>query len=236
MRRLFRCRVSLVYSADDHEVLVHSFVADLTVFWWSEGKPDQSSLWDSKIELGEKFFNEIIAHPIPFDMHTLKALKRSPLGLDLYLWLVYRTFSLKAPLCLSWKQLCSQFGADPAKASQNVTVQHFRTKCLRELKKIKRAWPDLHYHTVMGGLVLSPSPPHIPPAHSSNSSANSPTRREVARCGSFRLRVTPLFSRGCGYTAPVASQSLGWMFSTKACDSESLPSVKGAHVHIVRIM
>ena len=97
-------------------------------------------------------------------MHTLKALKRSPLGLDLYLWLVYRTFSLKAPLCLSWKQLYSQFGADPAKVSHNVTVQHFRTKCLRELKKIKRAWPDLHYHTVTGGLVLSPSPPHIPPA------------------------------------------------------------------------
>ena len=31
--------------------------------------PDQSSLWDSKIELGEKFFHEIIAHPIPLDMN-----------------------------------------------------------------------------------------------------------------------------------------------------------------------
>ena len=34
-------------------------------------------LWESKIELGEKFFNEIISHPIPLDMNTLKALKRS---------------------------------------------------------------------------------------------------------------------------------------------------------------
>ena len=29
------------------------------------------------------------------DMNILKALKRSSLGLDLYLWLTYRTFSLK---------------------------------------------------------------------------------------------------------------------------------------------
>ena len=33
-------------------------------------------------------------------------------------------------------------------------------------------------------------------------------------------------SRGCEYTAPVASQSLGWRVSTKTCDSESFPSVK----------
>ena len=41
-------------------------------------------LWESKIELGEKFFNEITAHSAPLDMNTLKVLKRSSLGLDLY--------------------------------------------------------------------------------------------------------------------------------------------------------
>ena len=40
----------------------------------------------------------------------------------------------------------------------------FRAACLRELKKIKRAWPGLHYHTVTGRLVLSPSSPRIAPA------------------------------------------------------------------------
>ena len=52
--------------------------------------PNQSSLWESKIELGEKFFHEVITNPVPLDMNILKNLKRSPLGLDLYLWLVYR--------------------------------------------------------------------------------------------------------------------------------------------------
>ena len=71
-------------------------------------------MWDSTIQLGERFFQEIIAHPIPLDMHTLRALKRSPLGLDLYFWLVYKTFALHQPLTLSWRQLYRQFGASPA--------------------------------------------------------------------------------------------------------------------------
>ena len=120
-------------------------IADRTEFWWNERKTDQSSLWDSKIEISEKFFNEIIQHPVPLDMNTLQALKRSSLGLDLYLWLVYHTFPLRAPQRLTWKQLYQQFGAHPANASDRVTVRNFQRKVLRELKKIKiaLAWPEL---------------------------------------------------------------------------------------------
>ena len=164
MRRLFRCSVQLVYEGGDHEVVVSSFIADRAEYWWDVSRPAAPSLWDSTIRLGEEFFNEIIRHPIPLDLHTLKALKRSPLGLDLYFWLVYRTFTLKAPLTLSWKQLFRQFGADPAKVGKHSTVNRFRADCLRELKKINLAWPNLHYATVTGGLVLSPSPPRIQPA------------------------------------------------------------------------
>ena len=97
-------------------------------------------------------------------MHILKSLSRSPLGLDLYLWLTYRTFGLTRPLRLTWPKLYLQFGADPAKAGARRTVDSFRTKCLRELGKIQRAWPDLHYRPVKGALVIEPSPPRIPPS------------------------------------------------------------------------
>ena len=126
MKRLFGCTVQLTYKEENGEATVNTVIADRTEFWWNERKPDQSSLWDSKIELSEKFFNEIIRHPVPLDMNTLKALKRSSLGLDLYLWLVYRTFPLRAPQQITWKQVYRQFGSDPAKASDNVTVQNFR--------------------------------------------------------------------------------------------------------------
>ena len=164
MRRLFGCTVTLFYEDEQREARVSSFIADSADFWWDVKRPAAPVLWDSTIRLGEQFFNEIIAHPVPLDLNILKALKRSPLGLDLYFWLTYRTFGLKRLLRLSWKQLYRQFGADPAKAGDKNTVNAFRTDCLRELKKIKRAWPDLNYATVTGGLVLSPSPPRIAPA------------------------------------------------------------------------
>ena len=46
-----------------------------------------------------------------------------------------------------------------------MTIQAFRKDCLRELKKIKLAWPGLNYGTDKGVLLLDHSDPAIPPAH-----------------------------------------------------------------------
>ena len=164
MKRLFNAHIQLLYEDQHGEATVNAVIARRTEFWWNERKPDQPSLWDSKIELSEDFFNEIINHPVPLDMNTLTAMKRSPLGLDLYLWLVYRTFPLRTPLRLTWKQLYCQFGAHPSKSSDKRTVLDFRRKVLRELVKIKMAWPELNYSTAPGLLILHPSTPAIPPS------------------------------------------------------------------------
>ena len=96
-------------------------------------------------------------------MNTLTVLKRCSLGLDLYLWLAYRTFTLRAPLRLSWRHLYRQFGLHPSKANDHRTVQNFRHQALRELKKIKLAWQGLNYSTAPGVLILHPSTPMIAP-------------------------------------------------------------------------
>ena len=115
MRRLFSAHVQLVYEDEHGEARVSSSVADRTELWWNRTQARSSprcgtarSIW------GSSSFHEIINHPVPIDMNTLTALKRcSPLGLDLYLWLTYRTFSLRAPQRLTWRQVYRQFGADP---------------------------------------------------------------------------------------------------------------------------
>ena len=167
MKRLFNAHIQLAYEDERVSASVNSPVASRTGFWWNPVRPHEWALWESKIELGEKFFHEIIRHPVPLDMNILKALKRSSLGIDFYLWLTYRTFTLKRPLRLSWARLYHQFGADPVKAGERVTVDNFRKDCLRELKKIKVAWPDLNYVTAPGALVLRPSKPAVPRAASS---------------------------------------------------------------------
>ena len=59
--------------------------------WWDFKQPAQQDLFASWVELGEKFYEAIIAHPVPLDMRTLQALKSSSLALDIYAWLAYRS-------------------------------------------------------------------------------------------------------------------------------------------------
>ena len=121
MDRLFNASVRLIYEDERGQQFIASHIVDRGEFWWDERKPDEYSLWDSKIELGEKLFNEIIQHPVPLDMNILAALKRSALGLDLYLWLVYRTFPLGAPLRLTWKHVVQPVRGAPFQGQRQST-------------------------------------------------------------------------------------------------------------------
>ena len=163
MHRLFNASIQLIYEDERTSASMSSFVADRTEFWWDPKKPDSPVLWDSKIELGEKFFQEIIHCPVPLNTNILKAIKRSPLGLDLYMWLNYRLFGMKNPVKLTWRDLYRQFGAHPSKAANKRTVDDFRKKCLRELKKIKLTWKGFDYELVRGALLLFPTPPSVQP-------------------------------------------------------------------------
>ena len=162
MDRLFNASVSLIYRNKSDKATINAQIAARTEFWWNERKPDQRALWQSKVVLGYEFFHEIIHHPVPLDMNILKGLTRSALGLDLYVWLNYRTFGLGQPFQLTWPQLYQQFGADPARATDKNSVNDFRAKAIRELKKIKIAWPGLDYATPAGALELRPSEPSVP--------------------------------------------------------------------------
>ena len=68
MRRLFGCTVELIYQDEHGERSIASRIADRTVFWWNPKRPDDRTLWNSKIELGEKFFHEVITNPVPIDL------------------------------------------------------------------------------------------------------------------------------------------------------------------------
>ena len=164
MDRLFNAHVSLIYEDELRKATVNSLIARRTEFWWNPKRPAESTLWKSKIELSEDLFNEIIQHPVPLDMNTLAALKRSSLGLDLYLWL---TPTGPSPSALRYgspggRCTASSEWTRPA-ASDKRTVQNFRCEVLRELKKIKLAWPGLNYTTALGLLILHPSTPTITP-------------------------------------------------------------------------
>ena len=82
MKRLFNAHIQLAYEDERVSASFNSPLASRTEFWWNPKQLHERALWESRIELGEKFFQEIVSHPVPFDMNILKALRRSPLGLD----------------------------------------------------------------------------------------------------------------------------------------------------------
>ena len=209
MKRLFNAHIQLAYEDKQVSASVNSPVASRTGFWWNERRPNERLGWESKVELGEKFFNEILRHPVPLDMNTLKALKRSSLGVDFYLWLTYRTFTLKRPLPLSWRQVYRQFGVDPARSEDKRTADAFRTDCLRELKKIKIAWPGLIFAVDAGVLILWPSKPavHPPRGFSSWSSPQVPFPGPESSCNGTGRHGVALDFYSKGY--PQGSVILG---------------------------
>ena len=162
MQRLFSSSVQMLYETKHRSQTMTGPIASRTDLWWNPKRPDEPMFWESTIHLGEDFFNEIVECPVPIDMNVLKAMKRTALGLDLYLWLTYRLFTLDAPIKLSWKQLYRQFGANPENADREM-VKDFRKKALRELGKLKISWKDLDYRLPRGQLELWPTPPRIAP-------------------------------------------------------------------------
>jgi hypothetical protein len=171
--RLFNAHVQLIYEVPGRKTTASSAVADYTELWWDYKQPRQDTLWESRIRLGEAFFSEIVAHPIPLDMRILKQMKRSSLGLDLYMWLGYKTYALytqgKGPQRLSWRRLYQQFdGNSETRMDEKEAVKNFRRKAIRELKKLKIGWRTLDYRTPEGCLEIRPCPPSIPPKQLGN--------------------------------------------------------------------
>jgi len=161
MERLFRSGFSLErYVAQEGQASngwIDMQVAPKGQLWWSEKQPDQGALWGSWIELGEDFYRAITAAPVPVDMRALRALKRSPLALDLYAWLTYEAFRAqhsRRPRFETWTQLHGHMGGEYA------DVDNFRKKVKAALKKIRAVYPGLKLGKRQGGIeVLTESRP-----------------------------------------------------------------------------
>jgi hypothetical protein len=166
MERLFACHISfqqtMVESSREGSRWLNMDVAPDGELWWDPKQPEQGALWGSWIELGEKFAQAIMLSPVPFDMRVLRALRRSPLALDLYALLNYRCFTAKEPQFLRWRLLMPQLGCDYDDS------KNFGRKVKGVLQKIKTVQPNLNVKQEKGGIRFYPSRPAIAPCHFAN--------------------------------------------------------------------
>lgn len=159
MIRLFRATISFDQSSDNgRNSWIDMQVAPKGMLCWDERYPDQKPLWESYIQLGEDFFNAVRSSPVPVDMRALKALKRSPLALDLYTWATYTAYQTQKTgkeRSVSWGLLHEQFGAEYN------TIKNFSNKVWKALLKVQIVYPALNINRVPGGIKVLPSKPAI---------------------------------------------------------------------------
>jgi len=160
MKRLFACSISCTYTDGDHWAVKNINPVSSADLWWSPKQPNQATIFESTLTLNEDFFREIINNPVPIDLRALKALKRSPLALDIYCWMTYRVSYLRKSVTIPWEALQVQFGSNYSDDAQG--TRNFKRHFLKELHKVSCVYTALNAENGDLGLIIKPSKPHIP--------------------------------------------------------------------------
>ncbi|WP_250504696.1 replication protein RepA [Caballeronia sp. AZ7_KS35] len=165
MARLFEARISFTTQIEQDGLTGQERdrmqVAEKTLLWWDQKNPGQRTLWGSYVQLDPRFYEAITANPVPVDLRALRAIKRSPLALDLYSLLTYQAFrASKAdrPRFMSWKQLQAALGTGYTDHTD------LRKAVKGAMRNIEAVYPGLMIGERAGGIeVLPESLPAISP-------------------------------------------------------------------------
>lgn len=160
MNRLFGAQITCQYHGPGRASRKSFQVAAEDTFLWDPLQPDNTGEWRSEILLGYEFFQEIIARPVPLDLRVIRAIKQSPMALDIYAWLTYRMSYLKKQTTIPWAALRLQFG------SEFTRPRAFKEHFLAQLAVVKMLYCHARFSTESArGLTLYPSRPQVLPTN-----------------------------------------------------------------------
>ena len=133
------------------------FIAS-TVDFWIDKDERQTTLWNPTMELGDNFYNLIQVTNMPFNMHHVVRLQRSPRRMDLYLFLCHRTprIPLGKPAHIPLGALQRIFAPDIE------SPRHFKARLKEDLKAILKVYPRFRIEIKGDMMTLWKSPSPIP--------------------------------------------------------------------------
>jgi len=159
MQKLLSCSISCTRTNSDNWAIKNITPVSSADLWWNPKQPNQTTMFESSLTLNEDFYREIIEHPIPIDLRALKALKRSPLAIDIYCWMTYRVSYLRKSINIPWAALQTQFGSSYPSTPQG--TRNFKRHFLKELHKVCFVYAQLKVDENKSGLIIKPSNTHI---------------------------------------------------------------------------
>jgi hypothetical protein len=161
MERLFQATLSVRWDGDEsRESGGRLNIASAYDLWWAGRNPEHPTLMPSTVRLSADFFNEVVTRPVPVDVKALRALRGSPLRLDLYCFLTYRASYLRRRTEIPWESLRAQFGSNNANTPQGRA--QFRKDLERNLREVLLVYREMRCEITKVGLLLLPSPTSVP--------------------------------------------------------------------------
>ena len=127
--------------------------AEEAQLWWDD---DHAAGQGSSLMLSPVLFNSILERSAPLATAAIKALRKSPMDLDVYAWLAHRLYHLGKPSHITWQQLSDQFGHGYAE------LRKFRRFFIDSLKRVQAVYPQARLEVSPKGVLLKPSRPHVP--------------------------------------------------------------------------
>lgn len=132
---------------------------------WNPQSQKDAGRWHSVVELSPAFYNECISNPVPIDLRAYRALKTAPMAMDIYAWITYRMSYLKIrSRPIPWEALFMQFGTGikQNKDDPKAAIRDFKKAFLKAAKMVSIVYPEAQFEPTPNGLILIPSPTHIP--------------------------------------------------------------------------
>jgi hypothetical protein len=167
MIRLFSAAISATYTREAPGEVIsqgrHLLVAEAYDLWWTPQNPSQGSIWKSRVILSDAFYRQVTDRPVPIDLRAIRALKRSPLAIDIYVWATWRVSYMERPVFIRWESLQCSLGVGYAKTTKG--RNRFRSKMLTALRKVLDVYPSLRLTATKQGILLKPSQTHISRQH-----------------------------------------------------------------------
>jgi hypothetical protein len=155
--RLIHCALSIDENIRDAKGraglhIRQALFAEEARLWWddAEGAGQGSSLVLSSV-----LFQSILERSAPLSTAAIRQLRKSPMDLDVYAWLVHRLYHLSRPSTMTWAQLSGQFGHSYGE------IRYFRRFFGDSLKRVLKVYPEAKFKWTEAGLTLLPSKPHV---------------------------------------------------------------------------
>lgn len=156
--RLVHCAISIDENISDASGrtglhIRQALFAEEARLWWDEttGVGRGSSLVLSPV-----LYDSILERSAPLSTRAIRQLRKSPMDLDVYAWLVHRLYNLSRPNTVSWEQLSGQFG------HSYTLLRKFRAYFAESLKRVLTVYPEAKLKLTGSGITLMPSRPHVP--------------------------------------------------------------------------